>query len=228
MSAAVSADGCGAPAGGAARPADVGNQAVVEGRVTRGGEAVPVGYARLLNEGGEFVARYSGPNAHPENTPDAMFRLAALYEERARGDSPDDLSSGLKQAIDLYKRVIRELEPGFAGLSFQVIRRNPRAYQLYREAASAFTASVTPDDQQRGKRRRARRGARRRPRSSYDPLQGLDKRDLVGRIRTLEQDLATERQQRSALAYDQQTLLARIVRLETEIVLLQAEGSHPE
>ena len=55
-SAPVSADGCGAPAGGAALPADVGNQAVVEGRVTRDGEAVPVGYARLLNEGGEFVA----------------------------------------------------------------------------------------------------------------------------------------------------------------------------
>ena len=29
---------------------------MVEGRVTRDGEAVPVGYARLLNEGGEFVA----------------------------------------------------------------------------------------------------------------------------------------------------------------------------
>ena len=55
-SAPVSADGCGAPAGGAALPATVGNQAVVEGRVTRDGEAVPVGYARLLNEGGEFVA----------------------------------------------------------------------------------------------------------------------------------------------------------------------------
>ena len=66
------------------------------------------------------------------------------------------------------------------------------------------------------------------PRSAYDPLQALDKRALVGRIRTLEQDLATERQQRGALAYDQQTLLARIVRLETEIILLQAEGSHPE
>ena len=52
----MSADACGAPAGGAARPADVGSQAVVEGRVTRGGEAVPVGYARLLNAGGEFVA----------------------------------------------------------------------------------------------------------------------------------------------------------------------------
>jgi hypothetical protein len=56
MSTPVSADGCGAPAGGAALPANAGNQAVVEGRVTRDGEAVPVGYARLLNEGGEFVA----------------------------------------------------------------------------------------------------------------------------------------------------------------------------
>ena len=56
MSAPLSADGCGAPAGGAALPANVGNQAVVQGRVTRDGEAVPVGYARLLNEGGEFVA----------------------------------------------------------------------------------------------------------------------------------------------------------------------------
>jgi hypothetical protein len=56
VSAPLSADGCGAPAGGAALPANVGNQAVVEGRVTRDGEAVPVGYARLLNEGGEFVA----------------------------------------------------------------------------------------------------------------------------------------------------------------------------
>ncbi len=52
----MSADGCGAPAGGAARPADVGNQAVVEGHVTRDGQAVAVGYARLLNDGGEFVA----------------------------------------------------------------------------------------------------------------------------------------------------------------------------
>ena len=96
------------------------------------------------------------------------------------------------------------------------------------EAASAFSVPATLDDQPRGKRRRARRATTRTPRSSYDPLQGLGKRDLVGRIRTLEQDLAIERQQRGALAYDQQTLLARIVRLETEIILLQAEGAHPE
>ena len=148
--------------------------------------------------------------------------------ERLRAGIAELRATEQKITAESLKRVTRELEPGFAGLSFQVIRRNPRAYELYREAASAFSAPATPDDQPRGNRRRARRGTRRTPRSSYDPLQGLDKRDLVGRIRTLEQDLRTERQQRGAVAYDQQTLLARIVRLETEIVLLQAEGSHPE
>ena len=51
-----------------------------------------------------------GPNAHPENTPDAMFRLAALYEERARtdADSAEELTVGLRPAIALYKRVIKE------------------------------------------------------------------------------------------------------------------------
>src|SRR5580658_6237664 len=48
--------GCGAPAGGVAVPADVGNQAVVQGHVTRDGAAVNPGYARLLNSGGDFVA----------------------------------------------------------------------------------------------------------------------------------------------------------------------------
>ncbi len=123
------------------------------------------------------------------------------------------------------KQVTRELEPGFAGLSFQVIRRNPRAYQLYREAASAFSAPATRDDQRRGKPRRARRRATRTPRSSYDPLQRLDKRDLVRRIRTLEQELETERRQRGVLAFDQQAVRARILRLETEIILLQVERS---
>jgi hypothetical protein len=54
----VTAEGCGAPAGGApvSAAADAGSQAVVQGRVTRNGAAVPVGYARLLNSGGDFVA----------------------------------------------------------------------------------------------------------------------------------------------------------------------------
>jgi Protein of unknown function (DUF1416) len=50
------AQGCGAPAGGAPLPASASAEAVIEGRVTRNGTPVPAGYARLLNDGGEFVA----------------------------------------------------------------------------------------------------------------------------------------------------------------------------
>ncbi len=137
-------------------------------------------------------------------------------------------ATGQKITAESLKQITRELEPGFAGLSFQVIRRNPRAYALYREAASAFSTQATPDDQQLKRRqRRARRSGRRTPRSSYDPLLRLDKRDLVRRIRMLEQELEAERKGRGALAYDQQALRAKILRLETDIILLQAERSQP-
>ena len=52
----VTADGCGAPAGGVSVSAATGTQAVVEGRVTREGAPVSTGYARLLGTGDEFVA----------------------------------------------------------------------------------------------------------------------------------------------------------------------------
>jgi hypothetical protein len=52
----MSTDGCGAPAGGVSAPAAAGDQAVVEGKVTRDGAAVSTGYARLLGTGDEFVA----------------------------------------------------------------------------------------------------------------------------------------------------------------------------
>ncbi len=143
--------------------------------------------------------------------------------ERTRAGIAALRAANEKITAESLKQVTRELEPSFAGLSFQVIRRNPRAYVLYREAASAFRAPVPPDDKPRKKPRRIRRGANRTPRSSYDPLQRLDKRDLVGRIRTLEQELETERQQRGALAYDQQAFRAKLLRLETELILRHAE-----
>jgi hypothetical protein len=55
----MSADGCGAPAGGVSVSTvagSLGSQAVVEGRVTRQGAPVGTGYARLLGSGDEFVA----------------------------------------------------------------------------------------------------------------------------------------------------------------------------
>jgi hypothetical protein len=57
-----------------------------------------------------FVAAHSGAAAHPESTPDAMFRLAALYEERTREATDDaaELARALAPAIALYKRILRE------------------------------------------------------------------------------------------------------------------------
>lgn len=55
----VTADGCGAPAGGVSvstATGILGGQAVVEGHVTREGAPVSTGYARLLGSGDEFVA----------------------------------------------------------------------------------------------------------------------------------------------------------------------------
>jgi hypothetical protein len=140
-------------------------------------------------------------------------------------------AGGRKITAESLKQATRELEPGFAGLSFQVIRRNPRAYALYREAADAFSVPTADDEQPRAKRRHRRRvrgTGGRTPRSSYDPLQRFDKKQLVYRIRSVETELDAERQKRSALAYDQQALLAKMIRLETEIILLKAETSRSD
>jgi hypothetical protein len=146
--------------------------------------------------------------------------------ERTRGGIAALRAGGQKITAESLKQATRELEPGFAGLSFQVIRRNPRAYALYREAADAFAVPVAGDEQPRPRPRE--RGRRRTPRSAYDPLQRLDKKVLIQRIRSVEMDLDAERQKRAALAYDQQALLAKMIRLETEIVLLKAERPQPE
>jgi len=55
-----------------------------------------------------FVERYSGENADPRSTPDAMFRLGALYEERARSNNDADLTTALDPALAMYRRLIKE------------------------------------------------------------------------------------------------------------------------
>jgi hypothetical protein len=136
-------------------------------------------------------------------------------------------SNGQKITAESIKHVSRDLEPGSSGLSFQVIRRNARAYALYRDAADAFSAKPTSERKERKRGRRRARRSGQEPRSAYDPLQRLDKRDLVRRIRAMEGELDAEQRRRGALAYDQQALRARILRLETEIILLRAEGPPP-
>jgi hypothetical protein len=112
-------------------------------------------------------------------------------------------AAGHKVTVESIKHATRDLEPGFAGLSFQVIRRNARVYSVYCEAADAFTSSATPKRKLRRSRTRGPNGiSTRSPGSSYDPLEGLGKRALVLPIRTLERELETERQLRTSLAYD--------------------------
>jgi hypothetical protein len=69
-------------------------------RVTRAREAA---IARLT----AFVRTYSGAKADPVATPDALYRLAALYEERARTEDAN-LALTLKPAIELYRRIVAE------------------------------------------------------------------------------------------------------------------------
>jgi hypothetical protein len=133
--------------------------------------------------------------------------------------------SGEKITAESIKRITHELEPGFAGLSFQVIRRNPRAYALYRAVANAFTeehSSVSKKPVRRGLTRRRRRASR----APYDLLQRLEKRDLVRRVRALEMELNAERNARAHHAYDEQALLAKILRLETEMILIRADAGN--
>ena len=90
----------------------------------------------------DFVARYTGPTAQPEATPDAMYRLAALYEERARSDEDpnSDLAVTLKPAIALYKRAVREFPNYtelagiyyFLGHALNDARRTDEAQQVWR------------------------------------------------------------------------------------------------
>ncbi|HEX2731801.1 MAG TPA: tetratricopeptide repeat protein [Polyangiaceae bacterium] len=91
----------------------------------------------------DFVKRYSGAYAHPEATPDAMFRLAALLEERARSDASAVLEDELQPAIALYRRIIREF-PNYkeiAGVHYYLGHAYTDAGQL-EEAEQAWRALV--------------------------------------------------------------------------------------
>ena len=107
----------------------------------------------------EFIAVYSGPRSQPEATPDAMYRLAALYEERARSEeATQPVEVGLKDAIALYKRVIREYPKYreiagiyyFLGHALNDSGRVPEAMQVWRSLVCAnhygYPVPVDPKD----------------------------------------------------------------------------------
>lgn len=107
----------------------------------------------------EFVSRYSGTNADPRATPDAMFRLGALYEEKARARTDADLSTGLDPAIGMYRRIIREFPKYeeiaavhyYLGHSFTDAGRIEEGQQAWRTIVCASRYSVQDDPKDAGK-----------------------------------------------------------------------------
>jgi tetratricopeptide (TPR) repeat protein len=101
----------------------------------------------------KFVEIYSGANANAEATPDAMYRLAALYEERARADFEGDLGKTLTPAIDLYRRIIREYPKYeeiagvyyFLGHAYTDSSRLPEGQQAWRALVCLNQYQVTDD-----------------------------------------------------------------------------------
>jgi outer membrane protein assembly factor BamD (BamD/ComL family) len=101
----------------------------------------------------KFVQIYSGENANAEATPDAMYRLAALYEERARSDFEGDLAKSLRPAIDLYRRIIRDFPKYeeiagvyyFLGHAYTDSSRLPEGQQAWRALVCANQYTVSDD-----------------------------------------------------------------------------------
>ena len=81
----------------------------LDNQITAERTALDKARAEAIQKLEAFIENYAGERADPEATPNAMFRLAALYDERARAKNMTDISTDdLKPAIALYKRIIRE------------------------------------------------------------------------------------------------------------------------
>jgi TolA-binding protein len=106
-----------------------------------------------------FVERYSGSNADPSSTPDAMFRLGALYEERARSSSDAELAVGLEPAIGMYRRLIREFPKYeeiaavhyYLGHAYTDAGRIEEGQQAWRSLVCASRYTVKNDPKDAGK-----------------------------------------------------------------------------
>lgn len=107
----------------------------------------------------EFVAQYSGTNADPSATPDGMFRLASLYEERARANFDSDLTTGLEPAIALYRRIIEQYPQYeeiaavhyYLGHALTDASRLDEGQQAWRSLVCANKYKVLPDPDDAGK-----------------------------------------------------------------------------
>ena len=110
---------------------DAGNQAIVQGKVTKDGAPVPVGYARLLNSGGDFVAEVplgeDGGFRFFAAPGDWTLRVLAPGGIRAdagrqRGDRRDQRAGGRRLSCAVYGR-----RPAAAAITGAVRSVNTRA-----------------------------------------------------------------------------------------------------
>ena len=140
----------------------------------------------------EFVARYCGANAHPENTPDAMFRLAALYEERARSDSTATISpSASSQPIALYKRIINEF-PNYRELAgiYYYLGHALNDSEPHRRGAAGVALARLPQQIPVSRRRPIRRTRTRTPSSACRKITTRTS-GAAGRTRTRRRSVST-------------------------------------
>jgi hypothetical protein len=106
-----------------------------------------------------FVERYSGENADPRSTPDAMFRLGALYEERARSNNDADLTTALEPALSMYRRLIKEFPRYeeiaavhyYLGHGYTDAGRIEEGQQAWRSLACSNRYTVKDDPKDAGK-----------------------------------------------------------------------------
>ncbi len=100
-----------------------------------------------------FLDRYGGANSHPEATPDAMYRLAALKEEKARLGPAEKLPAALGPSIALYLGIIDQF-PGYkerAGVHYYLghalndVAELEQAQQVWRALVCENRFTVTRD-----------------------------------------------------------------------------------
>jgi len=95
--------GCGAPAGGVAVTENSSGEAIIEGTVTSGGAPAQVGYARLLNDDGEFVAEVplGGDGGFRFFAAPGSWTLRVLAPNGLRAERPVQADNGQVTSVEV-------------------------------------------------------------------------------------------------------------------------------
>jgi len=99
-----------------------------------------------------FVARYQGELSDPRATPDAMFRLAALYDQRAKQAPAGEIEKWMSKALILYRDVALEFPSYehatsslyYLGHAFRELGRFAESQQALRALVCASRFQILP------------------------------------------------------------------------------------